>query len=99
MNSLEYSENYKPTQNLFFQSSALKELQNKLSTGESELGSAFPQMIPLLSLVKPGLEMVVLIKFRSLYLSDPNLQLMSTSGVRAQNHYFITDLFELISRE
>lgn len=63
-----------------------------------EMSSAFCLMIRLLNLVRPSLEMVVRVMSQSLY-SDPNLELMSISGIEGQNHYFITDVFEVISRE
>lgn len=69
-----------------------------MSSRGIEMSSAFCLMIRLLNLVRPSLEMVVRVMSQSLY-SDPNLELMSISGVEGQNHYFITDVFELISRE
>lgn len=44
-----------------------------------EMDSAFPQMIVLLTLVKPGLELVVRVKFQSLYFLDPKLELVALS--------------------
>lgn len=66
-----------------------------MSSRETEMSLTFPQMVLLLNLVKPGLQMVESIKSHSLYSADPNLEL-SISKVRAQNHHFTTDLFEFI---
>lgn len=56
-------------------------------------------MILLFNLIKPDLQMGVRVKSQSLYFSDPNLELIRLSGVEAQNHSFVTDLGEFLSRE
>lgn len=70
-----------------------------VATRESEMGSAFPRMILLLSMVKPGLEMALMVMSQSLYFSEPNLEWVSTFVGGGQNHYVMTDLPEVIPRE